>query len=243
MKNVIPKSFNFPEGEVLLIDKPLNWTSFDVVNFIRGFLRKIYGWKKLKVGHAGTLDPLATGLLIICTGRFTKKIDEYQGLNKVYVGKMYFGATTPSYDKETEIDREFDISDIEESELLAMAKSFEGEIEQIPPAYSAIKIKGKRAFEYARKNNEVKLKSRLVKINEFTISNISLPNIDFSVDCSKGTYIRSLMRDFGEKLDKGAYLSQLRRTHIGEFKVTNAFSLEEFKQEVLRQTGTEDSKA
>lgn len=242
MKNAIPKSFNFPDGEVLLIDKPLDWTSFDVVNFIRGFLRKVYGWKKLKVGHAGTLDPLATGLLIICTGRFTKKIDEYQGLNKVYVGSMHFGATTPSYDKETEIDREFDISDIEETMLLDTTKAFEGEIEQIPPAYSAIKIKGKRAFEYARKNNDIKLKSRLVKINAFTILDIDLPNIDFSVNCSKGTYIRSLVRDFGEKLDKGAYLSQLRRTQIGEFKVTDAFSLEEFKQEVLQQTGTEDNK-
>jgi len=242
VKNTIPKSFNFPDGEVLLIDKPLHWTSFDVVNFIRGFLRKIYGWKKLKVGHAGTLDPLATGLLIICTGKFTKKIDEYQGLDKTYVGSMHFGATTPSYDKETEIDREFDISEIEETELLETAKSFEEEIDQVPPAYSAIKIKGKRAFEYARKNNDVVLKSRLVAINDFTILNINLPNIDFSVDCSKGTYIRSLVRDFGEKLDKGAYLSQLRRTQIGEFKVTDAFSLEEFKQEVLRQTGTEDIK-
>lgn len=243
MKNVIPKTYNFPEGEVLLIDKPLDWTSFDVVNFIRSFLRKIYGGQKLKVGHAGTLDPLATGLLIICTGRFTKKIDEYQGLNKVYVGSMQFGATTPSYDKETEIDREFDISDIEENALLETAKTFEGENEQIPPAYSAIKIKGKRAFEYARKNDDIKLKSRSVIISDFTILNINLPNIDFTVDCSKGTYIRSLVRDFGEKLDNGAHLSQLRRTKIGDFSVSNAFSLEEFKTEVLRQTGIEDNKA
>jgi len=234
-------SFNFPEGEVLLVDKPLEWTSFDVVNFIRSFLRKIYGGKKLKVGHAGTLDPLATGLLIICTGKFTKKIDEFQGMDKVYVGSMRLGATTPSYDRETEVDKEFEISDINEEMLKKAANLFKGDIEQIPPKYSAIKIKGKRAFEYARSNEEVKLKTRAVKINDFTLLNIDLPNIDFSVDCSKGTYIRSLVRDFGEELNNGAYLTQLRRTKIGNFNVANAFSLEDFKKEVLKQTTNRDN--
>lgn len=233
--------FNFPEGEVLLIDKPLEWTSFDVVNFIRSFLRKIYGWKKLKVGHAGTLDPLATGLLIICTGKFTKRIDEFQGMDKVYVGSMHFGATTPSFDKETEIDKEFDISDIDEEMLIKSAMIFEGNIEQIPPKYSAIKIKGKRAFEYARRNKEVELKTREVRINDFTVLNIDLPSIDFSVSCSKGTYIRSLVRDFGEELNNGAHLTQLRRTKIGDFNVANAFGLEDFKKEVLSQTENPES--
>jgi tRNA pseudouridine55 synthase len=234
---MISKTYNFIEGEVLLIDKPLQWTSFDVVNHLRGFLRRVYGIKKLKVGHAGTLDPLATGLLIICTGKFTKKIDEYQGMDKIYIGNMHFGATTPSVDKETEIDKEFDISDITHEILLENTKHFVGEINQVPPIYSAIKVNGKRAFEYARKNNDVKLKSRSVKVNDFSFGNINLPNIDFSVSCSKGTYIRSLVRDFGEKLNKGAHLTELRRSHIGEFNVNNAFSIEEFKQSVRSQPG------
>jgi len=227
--------FDFQQGEMLLIDKPYEWTSFDVVNHVRGFLRKIYGWKKLKVGHAGTLDPLATGLLIICTGRFTKKIDEYQGMDKVYVGSMHFGATTPSFDKETEIDNEFDISDVDIESLNRAAKKFEGEIKQIPPQYSAIKIEGKRAFKYARNNEDVVLKSRDVRINYFNILNINLPNIDFAISCSKGTYIRSLVRDFGEELGKGAFLTDLRRTQIGDFNVNEAYSLEDFKKTVLEQ--------
>lgn len=227
--------FDFEKGEMLLIDKPYEWTSFDVVNHIRGFLRKIYGWKKLKVGHAGTLDPLATGLLIICTGRFTKKIDEYQGMDKVYVGSMHFGATTPSFDKETEIDKEFDISDVDIDSLNQTTKKFEGEIKQIPPQYSAIKIEGKRAFKYARNNEDVVLKSRDVRINYFNILNINLPNIDFAISCSKGTYIRSLVRDFGEELGKGAFLTDLRRTQIGDFNVNKAYSLEDFKKTVLEQ--------
>lgn len=227
--------FDFQQGEMLLMDKPYEWTSFDVVNHVRGFLRKIYGWKKLKVGHAGTLDPLATGLLIICTGRFTKKIDEYQGMDKVYVGSMHFGATTPSFDKETEIDKEFDITDVDIESLNRAAKKFEGEIKQIPPQYSAIKIEGKRAFKYARNNEDVVLKSRDVRINYFNILNINLPNIDFAISCSKGTYIRSLVRDFGEELGKGAFLTDLRRTQIGDFNVNNAYSLEDFKKTVLEQ--------
>ncbi len=232
---MLQRNLDFEQGEMLLIDKPYEWTSFDVVNHIRGFLRKIYGWKKLKVGHAGTLDPLATGLLIICTGRFTKKIDEYQGMDKVYVGSMHFGATTPSFDKETEIDKEFDISDVDIESFNQAAKKFEGEIKQIPPQYSAIKIEGKRAFTYARNNEDVVLKSRDVRINYFNILNINLPNIDFAISCSKGTYIRSLVRDFGEELGKGAFLTELRRTQIGDFNVNNAYSLEDFKKTVLEQ--------
>jgi tRNA pseudouridine55 synthase len=229
--------FDFVKGEMMLIDKPLEWTSFDVVNHLRGFLRKVYGLKKLKVGHAGTLDPLATGLLIICTGKFTKKIDEYQGMDKSYVGSMHFGATTPSYDKETGIDREFDVSGVSDEDILKTAKSFVGEISQVPPVYSAVKVDGKRAFDYARNNKELKLKARNVTINSFNIINIDLPVINFAIDCSKGTYIRSLARDFGEKLDKGAFLTELRRTKIGEFKVSSAYSLEGFKKTVLDQLG------
>lgn len=224
---------DFQNGKVLLIDKPLEWTSFDVVNFLRSFIRKIYNIKKLKVGHAGTLDPLATGLLIICTGRKTKEIDNYQGMDKVYVGSMHFGATTPSFDGETEINNEFDISEITPELLQEATKQFTGEIEQSPPAYSAIKVDGDRAYKLARKNKEVKFKLRKVTINDFTLLNIDLPRIDFAVSCSKGTYIRSLVDDFGKALNKGAYLTDLRRTQIGEFNVSDALTVDEFREGVL----------
>ena len=225
----------FLEGQFLLIDKPLKWTSFDAVNFLRSFIRKIYGLKKLKVGHAGTLDPLATGLLIICTGRKTKEIDNYQGMDKVYVGRMFLGATTPSYDRETEPDQQFDISNIKSEDLENARKQFVGEIDQTPPVYSAIKIDGKRAFDYARKNAEVKIKSRKVLVHEFQLLNVELPFIDFSVTCSKGTYIRSLVDDFGKALNNGAYLTDLRRTKIGEFNVKDAYTIEDFKEMILNQ--------
>lgn len=224
---------DFLNGQVLLIDKPLNWTSFDVVNYLRSFIRKTYNLKKLKVGHAGTLDPLATGLLIICTGKKTKEIDAYQGMDKVYVGSMVMGATTPSYDKETEPNQFFEYENLTEESLLVARKQFIGEIEQVPPIYSAIKVDGKRAFNYARKNADVVLKSRQVTISDFTILNIEMPNIDFSVSCSKGTYIRSLVRDFGKSLDNGAYLSALRRTKIGDFNVNNAHTIETFKRSIF----------
>lgn len=229
------RKFDFVEGERLLIDKPLEWTSFDVVNFIRSFLRKMYNLKKLKVGHAGTLDPLATGLLIICTGRKTKEIDTYQGMDKVYVGSMHFGATTPSFDGETEIDQVFDISNVTPELLQKTTAQFTGEIDQVPPAYSAIKVDGKRSFELARKNKSVELKSRKVNISSFELLNIDLPKIDFSVECTKGTYIRSLVHDYGKALDKGAYLTDLRRTQIGEYNVNESFTLEQFKEQVLSQ--------
>lgn len=229
------RKFDFVEGEMLLIDKPLQWTSFDVVNHLRSFLRKMYNLKKLKVGHAGTLDPLATGLLIICTGRKTKEIDTYQGMDKVYVGSMHFGATTPSYDGETEIDHKYDVSDITSDLLQKTTAQFTGEIDQIPPAYSAIKVGGKRAFDLARKNQSVELKSRKVQISSFKLVNIDLPKIDFSVECTKGTYIRSLAHDFGKALGKGAYLTDLRRTQIGEYNVNESFTLDKFKELVLNQ--------
>ncbi|HEY9114705.1 MAG TPA: tRNA pseudouridine(55) synthase TruB [Bacteroidales bacterium] len=229
--------FDFTEGELLLINKPLEWTSFDVVNFLRSFIRKVYNIKKLKVGHAGTLDPLATGLLIICTGKKTKQIEQYMGMDKVYVGRMHLGATTPSYDKETEIDHTFDISHLTESQLRENAKLFVGEIDQVPPQFSAIKIDGKRAFTYARKQNEVEIKSRKVTIHQFELVNIELPYVDFMVHCTKGTYIRSLVYDFGKSLDNGAYLSELCRTKIGEYSLNAAFTLEEIKKIILDQIG------
>ncbi len=228
-------AFDFINGEVILIDKPLEWTSFDVVNHLRSFLRKTYDLKKLKVGHAGTLDPLATGLLILCTGKMTKRIDEYQGMDKVYVGQMKLGATTPSFDKETEEDKHFDIDNLTEKELKETVQRFIGEIEQIPPRYSAIKIGGKRAYEHARNNETVIIKTRKVFIHDFNLVNIDLPHVDFYVKSSKGTYIRSLIRDFGESLNNGAYLTGLRRTMIGNFSVNDAFTLDAFKEAVTKE--------
>ncbi len=230
-------AFNFVEGEVLLIDKPEGWTSFDVVNFIRSFLRKVYNLKKLKVGHAGTLDPLATGLLIICTGKKTKEIEKFQGMPKVYVGTMTIGATTPSYDLETEIDKTYDTKGIDVKLLQETKRKFEGEIEQLPPAYSAIKIKGERAYQIARKQENPDLKKRKVFIESFELLSDTMPDIDFYVKCSKGTYIRSLVYDFGKALNSGAYLKKLRRTQIGEFKVSNAYTIEKFKEVVLEANG------
>jgi tRNA pseudouridine55 synthase len=199
--------FDFQAGEVLLFDKPIGWTSFDVVNKVRYLIRSHLGIKKIKVGHAGTLDPLATGLLILCTGKFTKRIQEFQDQDKEYTGTFFLGATTPSFDKETEIDKTYNISHITDDKILNAAKQLTGDIEQIPPLFSAIKIKGKRAYDYARKNKDVKLNPRKVSINEFEITGIDLPKIYFRVSCSKGTYIRSLARDFGEALNAGAYLT------------------------------------
>ncbi len=229
-------AFNFPEGEVLLIDKPLGWTSFDVVNSLRHFICKVNNIKKLKVGHAGTLDPMATGLLIICTGKMTKQIDRFQGMSKVYVGQMCLGATTPSYDKETKPDRQFDISTLSLKKLQINSRLFLGEINQVPPLYSAIKVNGERAYKLARKKEDVKLKSRKIIIHQFDILNYNPPNAEFYVKCSKGTYIRSLIRDFGESLNNGAYLTALKRTQIGEYSLSDAQSPESFKKEVLRES-------
>lgn len=232
---MVNRTFNFIDGEILLVDKPLGWTSFDVVNKIRSTIKQTLDIKKIKVGHAGTLDPLATGLLIICTGKFTKKIDSFQGQDKIYVGSMYLGATTPSFDKETEVNQTFNTASITKQQLTKTVVQFIGKIEQTPPIYSAVKVDGKRAFNYARKDKEVKLKSRQVTIHQFDLLNFDLPEIDFLVNCSKGTYIRSLVNDFGAALNNGAYMSSLRRTAIGEYSVNNAYSVDEITEAIFAQ--------
>ncbi len=223
------KVFDFVNGELLLLDKPLGWTSFDVVNKVRHLIRRFLGIGKIKVGHAGTLDPLATGLLLICTGKMTKKINDLQGLDKQYTGKFFLGATTPSYDLETEIDAEFPIRHITEGMIRETADSFLGKIMQIPPAFSAIKVDGTRAYKLARDNKEVEIKAREVHIKSFEIINVDFPEVEFTVDCSKGTYIRTLAHDFGKKLNSGAYLKELRRTMIGDFIIQDALSIEQIE--------------
>lgn len=229
-------NFDFLNGEILLIDKPYEWTSFNVVVCVRLFLKHHFNIKKIKVGHAGTLDPLATGLLIICTGKFTKRIEDLQALEKEYTGTIRLGATTPCYDLEKEIDKTFDISNINDDMLFETAKKFIGNIQQTPPIYSAIKIKGKHAYQYARKNKEVEIKSKSVNIKTFDLFNIrysEFVDIDFRVVCSKGTYIRSLARDFGEALNNGAHLTSLRRTKIGHHKLEDAFKIDDLKKHLL----------
>jgi len=222
----------FQNGQVLLIDKPLTWSSFDVVNKLRYSIRKKFNIKKIKVGHAGTLDPLATGLLIICTGKFTKKINEYQGLPKEYTGTIQLGATTPSYDLESEINKTFPTEHITEKLILEKTQQFTGEIHQKPPIFSAIKKDGKRLYEIARKGGTVEIPTRLVTIYEFEITKINLPNIDFRVVCSKGTYIRSLANDFGEALNSGGHLAALRRTKIGNFSVEKAVTPMDYVEKI-----------
>jgi tRNA pseudouridine55 synthase len=213
----------FAEGQLLLINKPYNWTSFDVVGKIRNAFKPL----KLKVGHAGTLDPLASGLLIICTGKMTKQIDTFQAQEKEYTGTMVLGETTPSYDMETDADQKFDISHITEQDIRDACKQFIGDIQQYPPAHSAIKIDGERLYEKARRGEEVELRLRNVTISEFEITGMTLPEVNFRVVCSKGTYIRSLVNDFGKALNNGAYLSNLRRTRSGEYKIEEAFEVME----------------
>lgn len=226
---------NFKNGKVLLVDKPLEWTSFQVVNKLRWHIKQRFKIKKIKVGHAGTLDPLATGLLIICTGKQTKEINIYQGQIKEYTGTFTLGATTPSYDLETEIDEEYPTAHISESLLKETTKQFLGDIQQKPPIFSAIKKDGKRLYELARKGETTEIKARTVTISEFEITNINLPKVDFRVVCSKGTYIRSLAYDFGKALNSGAHLSTLRRTKIGDFSVENATSIENFIASLEKQ--------
>lgn len=219
---------DFKNGKVLLIDKPLNWTSFQVVNKIRWAIKQQFNLKKIKVGHAGTLDPLATGLLILCTGKFTKKIDGFQAQIKEYTGTFTVGATTPSYDLETEIDQHFKTNHLTNEIIYNATKQFIGDIRQKPPLFSAIKKDGKRLYELARAGKSTEIKYRNITIHEFEITNIDLPEIEFRVVCSKGTYIRSLAYDFGKALNSGAHLSALKRTKIGEFNVKDALSIETF---------------
>ena len=221
-----------------MIDKPIEWSSFQAVNALKWAIRKKFSLKKIKIGHAGTLDPLATGLLIICTGKFTKKIPELQGQVKEYTGTFTLGATTPSYDLETEVNGNFPIDHITDASIKDATTQFLGEIDQVPPIFSALKKDGKRLYELAREGKEVEIKSRKIEISEFEITRIDLPELDFRVVCSKGTYIRSLAHDFGKALGSGAYLSELRRTKIGDFNVNNATSPNVFKENLELNAST-----
>jgi tRNA pseudouridine55 synthase len=229
--------FQFETGEILLIHKPYTWTSFDVVGKMRSVIRQRLGIRKIKIGHAGTLDPLATGLLILCTGKFTRRIDEFQGLEKEYTGTFRLGATTPSFDLETPIDNTYPITSMSWCETLSImekireaAEQFVATFDQVPPQFSAIKVDGKRAYESARKDINVEIKARQVTISAFEITRIELPDVDFRVVCSKGTYIRSLARDFGERLGCGAHLTSLCRTRIGSFYLRDAYNIEDFEK-------------
>ncbi len=232
------KAYDFRAGEVLLIDKPLTWTSFQVVNKLKYLIKHhpslMVDGKKVqpKIGHAGTLDPLATGLLIICTGKQTKNIELYQAQEKEYTGTFYIGATTPCYDREKEIDVYYPTDHITNELIYETTKLFIGKIQQTPPLYSAIKIDGKRAYDIARAGKTAEIKPKEITISEFEITRIALPEVDFRVVCSKGTYIRSLARDFGEALKSGGHLTALRRTRIGNYDVSNAVSVEAFEAEI-----------
>ena len=223
---------DYLDGQLVLIDKPLEWTSFQVVNKLRWHIRQAFNLKKIKVGHAGTLDPLATGLLIICTGKMTKQIDTFQGQIKTYTGTFVLGSTTPSYDLETAIDQEFPTAHITPALIHKTTDQFIGEIDQFPPVFSALKKEGKRLYEFARAGESVKINSRKVTIEEFKITKIEGLKVNFSVTCSKGTYIRSLAHDFGKALESGAHLSTLRRTKIGDFSVEKAISIDTFISEL-----------
>ena len=223
---------DFKNGQVLLINKPLNWTSFQVVNKIRWLIKNKFGIKKIKVGHAGTLDPLATGLLIICTGKMTKKISSFQNQTKKYTGTFLIGSTTPSFDLETKPDNTFPVDHINKDLIINATKSFIGKIKQKPPIYSAIKKDGKRLYESPRIGENIEINDRDIEILNFNISRINMPHIDFEVECSKGTYIRALANDFGKKLNSGATLYKLNRTKIGEYSVNKSISIEEFTKNI-----------
>jgi tRNA pseudouridine55 synthase len=220
----------FQNGQILLIDKPLHWTSFQAVNKMKWALKSKLNIKKIKIGHAGTLDPLATGLLLVCTGKFTKRITELQGQAKEYTGTFYVGATTPSYDLETEIDQIFPTTHIDETLIHETVKQFLGEIDQKPPIFSAIKKDGVRLYEHARAGETVEIASRKTTIHKFEITRIALPEIDFRVVCSKGTYIRSLVFDFGKAMHSGSHLTVLRRTKIGDYHVKEAMDVTLFEE-------------
>ena len=228
----IEKSSHFVSGTLLLIDKPLEWTSFDVVKKVRNLIKKKLQIKKIKVGHSGTLDPLATGLLIVCTGEFTKRIEEIQGQEKTYTGQFTLGATTPSFDRETKVNHTFNTTHITKQLLEETTKQFVGEITQIPPIFSALKKDGKRLYDFARENEEVEIKERKVMVHSFEITDINFPEVNFKISCAKGTYIRSIANDFGRALNSGAYLSKLCRTKIGKYNLKDAFSLNEVEKKM-----------
>ncbi len=223
---------NFIEGEVLLFDKPYQWTSFDLVRKVRNMIRTKYNYPKIKVGHAGTLDPLATGLLIVCTGKSTKQINSFQDQEKEYIAGILFGKTTPSFDLETDFDKEYPIDHINKEAINEALTEFVGELDQIPPVFSAKFIDGKRAYEYARKGEEVEMKPSRITIHEIELLSVDFPEITIRVRCSKGTYIRSLVRDIGVQLNSGACMIALKRTAIGAYKLNNALTIEEFKNKL-----------
>ncbi len=229
--------YQFEQGEVFLINKPYRWTSFDVVGSLRGFLKAKAGIKKIKIGHAGTLDPLATGLLIICTGKFTRQIESYQALEKEYTGTFTLGATTPSFDLETGTDQVFPTEHITEEMIREAARRLTGNLEQSPPVYSAKKIDGRRAYKYARKEIEVVMRPKKITVSAFEITGIEMPQVHFRIACSKGTYIRSLASEFGKLNGSGAHLSSLCRTRIGQYHLRDAFGPEELKKKILESLG------
>lgn len=234
------KNYDFKAGAVLLVDKPKDWTSFDVVNKLRFKIKHKLKVKKIKVGHAGTLDPMATGLLIICTGKFTKRINEFQGMPKCYEGTLKLGETTPSYDAETAVDETFPTEHITPELIEEKRHDFIGALEQLPPMYSAIKVDGQPLYKKARKGIKIEVKPRPVTITKFDVVKTEMPNLDFDVDCSKGTYIRSLAYDFGKALDSGAYLTRLVRTSIGEFQLSDAWKLEELLEHIEQMPDVEE---
>lgn len=230
-------SEQFIEGKILLFDKPLKWTSFDVVRYVRKEIQRKLNLKDLKIGHAGTLDPMATGLMILCTGKMTKDIHKFMELDKEYIGEMILGFTTPSYDNETNINAHYPLDNVTNELIYSTARKFIGVIEQYPPTYSAVKIKGVRACDLVRKGIQFQLKQRTVRIFAFDILQIDNYRVSFRVRCSKGTYIRSLVNDFGKMLQSGAFLNQLRRTAIGDYCVENAMSHSDFANMLDREIG------
>lgn len=232
MENFPETVQDFLDGQILLINKPLGWTSFDVVKKIKNLIRTKYSLKKLKVGHAGTLDPLASGLLIVCTGKFTKRISELQGQAKMYTGDITLGGTTPSYDLETEIDTKFETNHITENFIKETTAQFIGEIEQKPPIFSALKRGGERLYEKARRGEKFEIEARKVSVHSFDITVIEMPKLGFEIKCSKGTYIRSIAHDFGAALNSGAHLSELCRTAIGDYQLTDALEVSDFEKQL-----------
>ena len=230
--NQINKETDFVSGALLLVNKPPEWTSFDVVKKVRNLIKKKLQIKKIKVGHAGTLDPLATGLLIVCTGKFTKRIDEIQRQGKCYTGHFTLGASTPSFDLETKVNQTFETAHITKQLLEEVVKQFEGEINQIPPIFSALKKDGERLYKLVRKNKKVEIESRKVTIHSFKITKINIPEVSFKISCSKGTYIRSIANDFGKALNSGAHLSELCRTKIGEYDLKQATNIKELEEKI-----------
>lgn len=230
-------NFDFEKGEILLVNKPYKWTSFDVVNLVRNYIRKHQGLKKIKIGHAGTLDPLASGLLILCTGRMTKRIEEFKEFDKEYTGTFVLGATTASFDLEKEIDCQYPWEHITKEEILAAVIKLTGSYDQLPPVFSAKKIKGKRAYDYARKDQEVIMQPKRITISAFEVQELNMPQIHFRVACSKGTYVRALARDLGQALSTGAHLSALCRTRIGPYYLRDAYDIEDLKSALKEEKG------